>query len=155
MICFCARRWGLTASITRFVHFGPMPGELAERFAAVTQVNAQLQAATREGVDAAELYEIARSAYASARHGGGETMHHQGGAAGYLEREWVARPEGTEVVRSPQAFAWNPSLHGAKVEDTVILQNGSIEVLTATPELPVTETHLNGVSYRAAGVLIR
>jgi hypothetical protein len=45
--------------------------------------------------------------------------------------------EGTEVVVNNQAFAWNPSIRGGKVEDTVILRDGVIENLTATPELPV------------------
>ena len=38
-----------------------------------------------------------------------------------------------------QAFAWNPSIRGGKAEDTVILRDGDIEWLTATPELPVIE----------------
>jgi Xaa-Pro dipeptidase len=46
---------------------------------------------------------------------------------------------GTEVVVNNQAFAWNPSIRGGKVEDTVILHDGVIENLTATPELPVLD----------------
>ena len=36
-----------------------------------------------------------------------------------------------------QAFAWNPSIRGGKAEDTVILHDGNIEWLTATPDLPI------------------
>jgi antitoxin VapB len=55
-----------------------------------------------------------------------------------------------------QAFAWNPSIRGGKVEDTVILRDGVIENLTPTPELPVlTDAIVDGSSYAAAGVLIR
>ncbi len=68
---------------------------------------------------------------------GEERFHHQGGPTGYGEREWVATPAGTEVVVNNQAFAWNPSIRGGKVEDTVILRDGVIENLTPTPELPV------------------
>jgi hypothetical protein len=28
MIVFCARKWGLTACLTRLVHFGPLPDVL-------------------------------------------------------------------------------------------------------------------------------
>lgn len=154
MLNFCARRWGLSVSMTRFVHFGPMPPELESKFSVVAQVNAALQSATQERVSADALFSVARDAYAGAGHAGEETMHHQGGATGYLEREWVARPGGTDVCGHTQAFAWNPSLDGAKVEDTILLRDGSIEVLTATPELPVVETRFEGRSYCSAGVLI-
>ncbi len=53
-----------------------------------------------------------------------------------------------------QAFAWNPSIRGGKVEDTVILREAEIENLTATPELPMlTEAIVEG-AYRGgrAGV---
>ncbi|HEY4009835.1 MAG TPA: M24 family metallopeptidase, partial [Acidobacteriaceae bacterium] len=153
MLNFCARRWGLTVSITRFVYFGPMERELEDKFDVVAQVNAKLLVATQKGRTADELFATARDAYAAAGCAGQETMHHQGGATGYMEREWVARPGGAEVCGRTQAFAWNPSFDGAKVEDTVLLRNGSVEVLTATPDLPVIETPVNGTSYSSAGVL--
>jgi Xaa-Pro dipeptidase len=154
MIGFCARRWGLTCSITRFVHFGALPAELEEKFGVVAEVNARLLAATRPGTSSAALFEDAAATYASLGHAGAEKMHHQGGAAGYLEREWVARPEGSERVSSQQAFAWNPSLQGAKVEDTVLLQGDSIELLTGTPDLPSVTTAVDGIEYCSAGVLV-
>ncbi len=151
MLCFCARRWGLSISITRFVHFGPMPAELADKFAAVAEVNARLLAATRVGVTADALFQVAREAYVTAGYPGEETMHHQGGATGYLEREWIARPGSPDRVTAPQAFAWNPTLQGAKVEDTVLLQDDRIERLTPTPDLPLVTTS----GYHSAGVLLR
>jgi Xaa-Pro dipeptidase len=154
MINFCARRWGLAISITRFVHFGAMPTELADKFKAVAIVHAKLLDATKEGKSADELFGVARDAYAAEGYDGEETMHHQGGATGYAEREWVARPGGGERVLHHQAFAWNPSLRGAKIEDTAIVQGGRTELLTETPELPVVVTDFNGVSYRTAGVLV-
>ena len=153
MLNFCARCWGLSVSMTRFVYFGAMPSELEEKFDAVAQVNAKLLAATREGRTADELFSVAKQAYAYAGHAGEEAMHHQGGAAGYLEREWVARPGGKEVCGKQQAFAWNPTVGGGKVEDTVLLRGGSIEVITRTPELPSVETEADGARYYSAGVL--
>jgi antitoxin VapB len=82
-------------------------------------------------------------------------LHHQGGATGYGEREWVATPNGAEIVMNRQAFAWNPSARGGKVEDTVVLQDGAIEYLTETAKFPVVETVVGGQSYRSAGVLLK
>ena len=77
------------------------------------------------------------------------------GPTGYGEREWVATPDGTQTVVNHQAFAWNPSIRGGKAEDTVLLRDGKIEWLTATPELPVIEAIANSTVYPAAGVLIK
>jgi Xaa-Pro dipeptidase len=155
MVGLCARRWGLVVSMTRFVHFGQMPGELEARFAAVNEISARLKVATLPGVSASSLFGIAREAYADLGFAGQEMTHHQGGATGYVEREWFARPEGGETARETQAFAWNPNLEGAKSEDTILLCRGSVEVLTATPDLPVLKNHVDGVEMAAAGVLIR
>jgi antitoxin VapB len=156
MLNLCSRKWGLAISITRFIHFGALPAELAARFESAAQVNAALMNASRVGATSAELFKVAQAAYAAQGFPGEERFHHQGGATGYGEREWVATPSGTEVVVDNQAFAWNPSIRGGKVEDTVILRDGVIENLTPTPELPVlTDAIVDGSSYAAAGVLIR
>lgn len=152
MLNLCARRWGMSVSITRFIHFGPMPAELEDKFAAIARVNADLLHATRAGATSEELFCVAQQAYAAEGYAGEEQMHHQGGATGYWEREWIARPGGAEQVLPQQAFAWNPSLQGAKAEDTVVLRNGKIEILTETPELPVMEVSRNGLTYNCAGV---
>jgi antitoxin VapB len=155
MLNLCSRKWGLAISITRFIHFGELPGELASRFESAAQVNAALLDATRVGATSAELFRVAQSAYAAEGFPGEEQLHHQGGSTGYGEREWVATPEGTQTVVNHQAFAWNPSIRGGKAEDTVLLHDGKIEWLTATPELPVIEASVNGTVYPSAGVLVK
>ncbi len=155
MLNLCSRKWGLAISITRFIHFGDLPAELAARFEASAQVNAALLDATREGSTSAQLFRVAKDAYAAQGFAGDEELHHQGGSTGYGEREWVATPNGTETVVNHQAFAWNPSIRGAKAEDTVLLKDGKIEWLTATPELPVIEAVVNGTKYPAAGALVK
>jgi len=155
MINLCTRKWGLAVSITRFVHFGPLPAELERGFAVAARVNAELLHASRNGVPASALYQVAERTYAAEGFPGEELKHHQGGAAGYLEREWVATPSGAQVVATPQAFAWNPSCRGGKVEDTVLItESGAAEVLTATPGLPQVETSVGGIEYVSAGVLV-
>ena len=155
MLNLCSRKWGLAISITRFLHFGALPSELDLRFKAAAQVNAALLNATRAGATSAELFKVAQAAYAAQGFPGEERFHHQGGPTGYGEREWVATPAGTEVVVNNQAFAWNPSIRGGKVEDTVLLRDGKIENLTPTPELPVLAASVAGSAYVATGVLVK
>jgi Xaa-Pro dipeptidase len=154
MLNLCARQHGMVISITRHVHFGPMPAALAANFEKAARINAELLHATRAGVTSADLYAVAARGYAAAGLPDEITKHHQGGACGYLERDWLATPKGTQKVDAVQAFAWNPSLQGAKAEDTALLHNGAIEILTATPDLPVIETTVGGKVYRSAGVFL-
>jgi len=155
MLNLCTRKWGLAISITRFVHFGKLPDELAARFSSAARVNAALLDATRPGATSAQLFKVAQDSYTAEGYPGEERFHHQGGSTGYGEREWVATPNGTETVVNNQAFAWNPSIRGGKAEDTVVLRDGNIEWLTSTPELPVIDASANGTDYPAAGVLVK
>jgi antitoxin VapB len=155
MLNLCARKHGLAVSITRFVHFGPMPQQLVDAFHIATTANAALLAMTRTGVTAGQLYDVAKEAYAIAGYPGEEEFHHQGGAAGYGERDWVATPGGSQVVVNAQGFAWNASIRGGKVEDTVLLLDGKIELLTPTPALPMITTTVGRQDYVSAGVLLR
>jgi antitoxin VapB len=136
MLVVCARRRGLIASLTRIVCAGSIPDDLSQRTLATARVKANLLAATRPGVSGAELYQVAARAYRDTGFPGEERLHHQGGAAGYRTRDWVAHPVSTEQVQGSQAFAWNPSITGTKIEETCIAFEDRIEIITATPDWP-------------------
>lgn len=156
MVVVCARRAGLTAALTRIVWAEQVPEEVRRRTRAAAEVNARLLAATRPGVTGSELFGVAERAYAELGFPGEERLHHQGGACGYLSRDWIAHPRSTEVVESPQAFAWNPSITGTKVEETWIVTDGNpgnAEPVTATPGWPVLEIEAAGRVYALPDVV--
>ena len=66
--------------------------------------------------------------------------HHQGGSIGYAGREYKGTPDSTRVVRTNQAFAWNPSIAGTKCEDTLLAGPERNEFLTATGNCPNVDT---------------
>jgi Xaa-Pro dipeptidase len=146
-VVVCARRAGLTAALTRIVWADLVPDEVRRRTRAAAEVNARLLAATRPGVTGSELFGVAERAYAELGFPGEERLHHQGGACGYLSRDWIAHPRSAEVVESPQAFAWNPSITGTKVEETWIVTDWKAEPITATPGWPVLEVEAAGRTY--------
>ena len=49
---------------------------------------------------------------------------------GYASREIMATPAAYQEMRTGQAFAWNPSLVGAKAEETFLLTDAGPEVIT-------------------------
>ncbi len=152
MIVVCARRGGLVVALTRLVWAGPVPEEVRRRTRAAAEVNARLVAATRPGAVARDLFAVAARAYEDLGFPGEERLHHQGGACGYLSRDWIAHPRGTETVEAPQAFAWNPSITGTKVEETWIVAEGSAEVITTTPGWPRLEVEVDGQVYASPDV---
>lgn len=153
MIVVCARRGGLIASLTRIVCVGAIPEDLADRTRGSAFVNARLFSGTKPGVTGRELYDLAALTYSEAGFPGEERLHHQGGAAGYRPRDWVAHPFSTEIVQNPQAFAWNPSITGSKVEETCIAFEDGIEVITATPGWPTIPVEVEGRPYLLPDVL--
>lgn len=153
MVVVCARRGGLVASLTRIVCAGEIFTELRRKTEACARVNARLIAATRPGATGAELYGVAARAYADEGFEGEERLHHQGGAAGYRSREWVAHPASAEVVQTAQAFAWNPSITGTKVEETCVAFDRGIEVVTASDGWPQIACEVDGREYLSPGVL--
>jgi Xaa-Pro dipeptidase len=153
LIVTCARRGGLIVSLSRMVAAGRASEELKEKTEAAAFVNASLWNATRAGVTGAELYRTAADAYASAGFADEINNHHQGGATGYKTREWVAHPQSGEVVTTNQAFAWNSSITGTKVEETVIASANAIEVITASSKTSTISNVLNGVPYRSPGII--
>ena len=153
MLVSCARRNGLIVGLTRIATIGTASSDLFERTEGAAFVNATLWNATKEGVSGRELYDAAAKAYADAGFADEIDKHHQGGAAGYRTREWVAHPSSSDTIGPDQAFAWNPSITGTKVEETVIVSGGRCEVITASHKFPQIVTTIDGVEYRSPGIL--
>ena len=153
LVVVCARRHGLIASLSRVICAGDIPSDLQHRTEAAAYVNAALYSATTAGAAGSELYSVAAKAYAEKGFADEIDRHHQGGACGYRTRDWVAHPDGKDIVRLNQAFAWNPSVTGTKTEETGILTDEGFEVITATDGFPKISTIIGGREYLSPGIL--
>jgi Xaa-Pro aminopeptidase len=153
LLVVCAERHGLVVALSRILSSRP-DDELDRRTRACAEVFVRMAAATVDGARASAIFSAAQSAYADAGFPGEERLHHQGGAIGYRSREWVAHPGSGEAVRAPQAFAWNPSIAGTKVEETFLLhEDGRIEFITHDPAWPAMEVDVRGTVLRVPLVL--
>ena len=131
MLVLVAERWGLHVALTRFREFEPPDADLARRIEAVTSVQAALHAATQPGATLGDAIGAGQAAYAAAGYADEWRDHHQGGTIGYQARERVALPGDPTVIDPDMAFAWNPSIAGAKAEDTLVLDRGAQRIVTA------------------------
>ncbi len=136
MLVLCGRKYGLVANLTRLVHFGPPPGELRDKCEKVAIIDAEMIARTVAGVGLGDIFRAGMAAYAAVGYPDEWKLHHQGGVAGYNGREILAVPDSPEKVQNSQAFAWNPSIRGAKSEDTILVLGDRPEILTASEGWP-------------------
>lgn len=136
MLVVCGRQDGLVCSITRFVHFGRLPDELAHKSQALAGIDAAMIVATRPGRSLGEIFQIIIDSYARAGYPGEWQQHHQGGPTAYEPREYYATPGSTDVVSVGQVYAWNPSITGSKSEDTILVGDEGNEILTEIPGWP-------------------
>jgi antitoxin VapB len=155
MVNVVAEKWGMPMAVTRFVHFGPLPEELKTKLEKTALINAKYQKATLPGKSCAEIFEECKTWYAESGYEGEWIKHHQGGATGYDDREYVIYPGVKEVVQEKQAFAWNPTITGAKIEDTILTYNDHFEVVTATGNWPTINIQLEGKIFPQPAILIK
>ena len=153
MLVLCARQWGLVASVTRLVHFGPLPDELRRKAEAVAQIDAVFLAASRPGRSLGEVFQEAMAAYAAAGFPDEWQLHHQGGPAAYEPREYVATPGSTDLVFAGQAYAWNPSITGTKSEDTILVGEAGYRVITEIEGWPMLEVEAEGRTHSRPAIL--
>lgn len=142
MIVVCGERHGLVASLTRFVHFGALPKELAARHESTCRVEAAMWEATVPGTAYGAVVSAAQRQYAKEGVRDEWLLHHQGGPTGYAGRDLVATPDERRPVLLHQAMAWNPSITGTKSEDTFIVMpsESSDRRGTGVRRLVVTES---------------
>lgn len=141
LVSIVGERGGLYASATRTVAFDDAPEWLDDRHekamrVEATALDATLRAAA-EGGDgtSGDVFDAIIKAYDVVGEPDEWRKHHQGGATGFASREWIATPDGDDRVETPLAYAYNPTVLGAKSEDTVLLDDDA-EVLTTTGGWP-------------------
>jgi len=157
LVSVTGERAGLYASMTRTVAFDA-PDWFKKRHRAAARVEATAVRATEaaaagtlsdgdaagndaSGPDTAgDVFEAIQAAYDAVGFHGEWKNHHQGGAAGFAGREWIATPDGDEPVRRPMGYAWNPTVRGTKSEDTHLVASDLTERLTKTGRWPSHET---------------
>ncbi len=155
MLVISAERHGLIANATRFVHFGPLPDDLAGKHRKVAHIHSALIAGTRPGRPYHDFFQEVQGLYAQAGWPDEWRLHHQGGPTGYLPREFLVGPMTPGQMRLDQAFAWNPSLTGAKAEDTFLLTAHGPEILTLTSDWPTLDITVHDRTWPCPAVLIR
>jgi antitoxin VapB len=137
MLVLCGRRHGLVCAVTRLRAFTPLSPAERATYAGLLGVEAAYLDATRPGARIGDIVAAGAAAYAEHGFSAAEWHnHHQGGPTGYTTRDYLATPATDHVAQDRQAFAWNPSGGGFKIEDTVLATAEGVEILSPDPEWP-------------------
>jgi antitoxin VapB len=125
-----AERFGAYANFTRVVDIEPPQAQLQRRHDACIAILRRLrEESTLPGRSLADVVDDCGRFYREAGFPGQERLHHQGGLTGYASREVIATPSSREIIQAGHAFAWNPSITGAKAEETFVLLESGAEVV--------------------------
>jgi hypothetical protein len=140
MLVVCGRRHGLVSAVTRMRAFTPLSAGARATYAGLLAVEAAYLDATRAGARIGDIVAAGVAAYAEHGFPADEWhAHHQGGPIGYATRDYLASPATDLAAGDRQAFAWNPSGRGFKVEDTVLATTAGPEILSPDPDWPALE----------------
>ena len=140
MLVFCARGHGLIVSLTRFVSFGGFIREDQKWHRTIADIEAVALNRSQVETPLNEVYNALATAYEQQGYPNAIREHHQGGTAGYGAREIVATPETSDRLEANMVLAWNPSIPGAKIEDTFALKaDNSLENLSFDANFPHIE----------------
>lgn len=131
MLVLVTERWGLHAALTRVREFEPPNDALVARIEATRAVELAMHDATVPGATLGAVFDAARAAYQRSGLPDEWRLHHQGGPIGFQARERIATPGDPTLIEADMAFAWNPSITGAKAEDTFVLgPDGARRIVT-------------------------
>jgi antitoxin VapB len=99
MLILCGRQYGLVCSLTRLIHFGPLPEELKGKALAVAKIVAPMITATKPGIVMNRILKVGQKEYELTGFKDEWRKHHQGGPAGYSPREIIIN-EKTDTLQS-------------------------------------------------------
>ncbi|UCE34224.1 MAG: aminopeptidase P family N-terminal domain-containing protein [Deltaproteobacteria bacterium] len=148
-----ARKWGLIVTLTRFVQFGTVPAGLMKQYKDNVYVECVLMANTIPGKPVVEALKKGIEAYKERGYPDEYQFHHQGGATGYLGRDYRVNFRTPDIVQENQAFCWNPSIAGTKSEDTMLATSKGPVLLSMPVQFPVLEMELQGYAFQRPGIL--
>jgi len=148
MVVLSARRQGQIVALTRLVRFDKVPTALRKRHRAVCAVDVALQQSTQPGAKVKDIFKRGVKEYQDQGFGDEWQLHHQGGASGYMGREYLGSLKAKQVVQVNQPFAWNPSIAGTKSEDTLLATDKGVEIVTASKNWPMVSVEFEGQKFK-------
>lgn len=155
MTALCAQKYGLTVSMTRIVCFGNIDNEIKKKYEALLKIESAFILNTIVGSNVGDIVDKAHQCYLENGFEKDFHLHHQGGALGYLTRYYCADKDNKNIVEKNQAFSWNPTIAGTKIEDTYLIFENGAEIISQTGDWPSEKIIIGNKSVKRPQILLR
>lgn len=153
MMILCMRRAGLVVAATRMVHAGRISDDLDEKAMMVAYVDAVAVAGSQPGRTLGAVFADLQEAYAKHSQEAQWMNHHQGGLIAYDAHERIAVPNDPTPLEVGHALAWHPSITGCICEDTILLTENGVEIVTSSPNWRMVQVEVGNQMIRRPGIL--
>lgn len=154
-IAITGRRFGLCASLTRTVSFGPVDSEFQSHHTLAAMVDATCIFFSRPGEPISEVFRRAKRIYEKFNAPHEWTLDYQGSLIGYSQRESLLTPDSNLIIEPDMAICWSPSVGSARSEDTAVIDSRGYEVVTAAQDWPQLDVSVKGYTMTRPGILVR
>ena len=149
------RRFGLCATVSRTVSFGPTDADFRDQFALAAMVDATYIYFSRPNEPVSEIFRRARRIYEKFKSPHEWTLDYQGFLVGYAPRELLLIADSPLRLAPGTALCWSPSVGSARSSDTIAIDERGYEVVTAAQHWPQIEIAVKGYSISRPNVLER
>ncbi|TYB86489.1 MAG: M24 family metallopeptidase [Kosmotoga sp.] len=154
-LSICARKKGLVLSTTRSILF-EKDEKIINQHRDNCYIDAVAIAGSKPGRKIKEVFNDIISAYNKTGSENEWQLHHQGGLAGYNSREIKAASDEEYELTVNNAVAWNPTITGTKSEDTAIIKENKVDIISYPYESqwPGVDFEMNGEIIRRPDIMI-
>jgi Xaa-Pro aminopeptidase len=149
------RRFGLCASISRTVSFGPVEPEFRHWHLLAGMVDATCIYFSRPDEPVPEVFRRARRIFEKFERPHEWTLDYPGHVTGYAPREAMLGPDSPLVLADGMALCWCPSVGAARSSDTIVIDSRGYEVVTEAQNWPKLEVAVKGFVISRPGILER
>lgn len=134
-------RWeGYASDMSRTVCMGQVPEKLRQVYDTVLDAQLTAERDIRPGMNGIDADAIARGVIERAGYGDA-FIHSTGHGIGLEVHEppWLSRVKGFQVLEAGMVFSVEPGIYlpgwgGVRIEDLVVMEEGAVRVLTASPK---------------------
>jgi len=154
-ITVSGRRYGLHATVSRTVSFGPVNKEFRDGHTLAAMVGATSTYFSRPGETVSEVLRRSRRIYEKFGHADEWMLDYVGFLLGYSPREALLTPDSTTILEGGTALCWNAGVGCTRSTDTVVIDARGYEYVTAPQKWPVIDVSVKGFVIPRPGVLER
>lgn len=154
-ISVTVHRGGLYVSLTRIVSLGAVTSQWRKHQEACNRIDAKAILLSKPGISVGEIFKGIKQSYKDEGYPDEWETHHQGGPAGFYGRDYKATEKESRCLVEYQPVVWNPTLRGAKSEDTILTTRHKElpEILTETENWIYYDVIVDGTKIRRPAIL--